>query len=688
VWDGPILATVEDAQWMDEASADVLRAVAGRLHERPWVICITRREQDPSPAEDAPRTTLVLEPLDAAATEALATAATDASPLSAHDMALIVERSAGNPLFLQELVVAAQEAGGVESLPGSVESLMTARIDRLPTELREVLREVSVLGYSFPRDLAAAVLTSGEPELLEELSEFLSDEGDVIRFRHAMSRDAAYGGLAYRRRHQLHAVAGDTIATHGNDRPELLSFHYHLAGRYEDAWEASVRAGEAATAVYANTEAARFYERAMDAGRRIRDLDPLALAKVSEALGDARWWMGEYERAGNAYRGASRVVRDDPVAWAGLMLKDARVKARLKWYSQALSTLTRGLKRLEGRDEPRLRAQRAHLMVFYGRLRLERGQFQDAIGWGTRAVEDAEAAGDHAALAGAFRLLDLAYVDVGRPELATYSRRALALYEQMGDLTGQAQVLSNLGSFAYFAGDWIEARANYERSIALAEQLGDVMEAALVRNNVAEILADQGHWEEAYRLFRDSERVLRAAGFLPAIAYVRSNVGRTAARSGRFDEAEALLEEARQGSQEAGATPQVIEAEARLAELQVLRGRPGAALALLEDAFKRSDTSEATPPQAPLLYRVKGYALLQQGDYEAARSALERSRIAAGSRGVDYERALAERALCDLDMAMAATPDPVLAASYRETLDALGVERLPQIPLGSTASTA
>ena len=684
-WDVPVLLLVEDAQWMDDASVDALRAIGARLGEHPWAICVTRREQGHPFSEGIPSTTVTLEPLDAGATASLASAATDASPLAPHEMAQLVERSAGNPLFLQELVVAAREAGGVESLPGSIESLMTARIDRLDPELREVLREVSVLGYSFPHELAAAVVSSGDTAPLQQLGDVLSHDDGVIRFRHAMIRDAAYGGLAYRRRRALHAAAGDTIAAGGDDRVELLSFHYHLAERHADAWEASVTAGERAVAVYANTEAARFYQRALDAARRLKGLDPVEVARVAEALGDALQRMGELEQAGQAYRVASHELAHDTVAWAGVLLKSAQIKARLKRYSQALASITRGLRRLEGLTDPVARSQRSQLMVWYGHLRLEQGRSKDAISWCEDAIAEAEAVGDRDALAHAYRLLDWAYVEQGRPDLAVYSTRAIELYEELGDLPNQVSVLNNLGGIAYWAGDWTEALGYYERANELNAQVGDVIRASLGRNNIAEILADQGRWEEADGLFREVERALRAANFRVAIAYVRANLGRTAARAGRFEEAAELLEEARRGAYDAGAATQVVEAEARLAELHVLRGEPDEALRALENAVRRSDAKEGVAAQEPLLHRVRGYALLQRGEVEAARAALEQSLEAARSRDADYERALAERALIDLAEVEGVEPDRELVATNAATLDALGVERLPAVPLAVTS---
>ena len=680
-WRGPVLVTVEDAQWLDEASADALRAIAGKLAERPWVLCVARREHDPATPEETPCLTLALEPLDPDATVALASAATDASPLAPHDMAALVERSGGNPLFLQELVAAVREAGGVEALPDSVGSLVTARIDRLPPLQRGALREVSVLGFSFPRDLAAAVLTDGDPSELDQLTDFLVDEGASVRFRHAIIREVAYEGLPYRRRRQLHAVAGDTIADTGGDQPELLSFHYHLAGRCQEAWDASCTAGDRAATVYANVDAARFYERALESAGRLGRLEPAEVARVAEALGDARQRLGDVAKAGDAYREAARAVRDDPVAWAGLQLKQARVKAQLKRYSPALATITRALRQLEGVDGETARAQRAQLMVWYGHFREEQGRHSDAIQWSQRAIEEASAVEEFDALAHAYRLLDWAHVERGEPELAVHSSQAIELYEELGDLPSLASTLNNVGGIMYWQGDWVGALHHYERASELDEQTGDVLGAAVGRNNIAEILADQGRWDEAEELFRAAERVFRAAGIRSVLAFAKANLGRTAARAGRHVDARQLLEEAREISLEIGAQTLLAEVEARLAELEVLRGQPEQALAAAERTLERNETEDGVAAQGPLLHRVRGYALAQQGQLAAAREALARSLSAAQQRDADYERALTERALAEIAALEAGEPDQRLLRNSAETLERLGVKRLPTVPL-------
>ena len=304
------LLVFEDTHWMDDASADLLRELIKGLEQRPWLVVVARRDQPTGFAapEDAAAAVIELQPLGAAQAAALAHAATEETPLLPHEIEALTERAGGNPLFLTELMAVARQAGGITELPDSVESLMTSRIDQLSPTDRRVLRCAAVVGASFTKDLVDAALApeSPAPDVWERLGDFLVEEDGHLRFRHALVRDAAYEGLPYRRRREVHGRVGETIeeraGEHAEDEAELLSLHFFHAHDFDKAWRYSRIAGERAGAIYANVEAAAFFERALAAARRRRDVPAEDRAKVLEALGDVRVRLGEFEKAGDAYR--------------------------------------------------------------------------------------------------------------------------------------------------------------------------------------------------------------------------------------------------------------------------------------------------------------------------------------------------------------------------------------------------
>ncbi|TMK97434.1 MAG: hypothetical protein E6G40_08340 [Actinobacteria bacterium] len=140
----------DDVHWMDEGSAELLRRLTEDVADRPWLILVTRREQEEGfHLPGGAGTTLRLEALRAADAADLVQAATEQLPMPQHEMVTLAKRSGGNPLFLRELVSAARSAGSVAALPDTVEGLMTSQIDRLHPADRTLLRTASVLGTSF-----------------------------------------------------------------------------------------------------------------------------------------------------------------------------------------------------------------------------------------------------------------------------------------------------------------------------------------------------------------------------------------------------------------------------------------------------------------------------------------------------------------------------------------------------------
>ena len=680
---GPTLLVFEDVHWMDEASADLLRHLAGAIEESPWLVCVTRRNLDIGfvPPEGPSLVSLRLEPLSDDETSTMAWLSTVELGLPPHEVTALAQRSGGNPLFLSELVAAARMADSLSGLPDSLEAVITARIDRLVPTDRTLLRHASVLGISFTEELLRAVLpeqpgAKGHDAWLR-VAEFVErDEHGTLRFRHALIRDVAYEGLPYQHRRELHARAGEAIEKGSGDHPEdeasRLSLHFFMAQRYDKAWRYSRLAGEGAQAIYANAEAAELYGRALEAARRSKEIPPGEVALVMEALGDVRQRAGDSKKADVAYRAARRLLAEDLVGEARLLWKQAWIRERVGSYSQALQWVRRGQRLLEGVEDGEAARQRARLSDLYAGLRLQQGRYTEAIEWCHRAIEEGRAAGDQDAVAHAYMLLGLALEAIGDPDHGRYSRMALSIYEELGDLAKQALVLNHLGVFAYFAGRWDEAIEFYERARAAGARAGDPVNAERGTINIGEILSDQGRFEEAEERFKHVFRVWKAAGYRAGYALALSDQGRAASRAGRFEEAFGLLSQARAEFQDVGDLASVVEVDARIAECLLYRGEAPEALSLATEALAAAQGLGVTE-QVPLLQRIRGESLMQSHEGQRAREPLEESLRVARERNADFEVALTLRSLARLGGAEA----PEAERESKEILERLGVSFLP-----------
>src|SRR5688500_14116310 len=102
----PVLLVVDDGQWLDALSAELVGAVADATAEHPWLLCVARRtaDADAGPAWAGTTLHVGLQPLDDDHARALVSAATEGSPLLPHHRDGLVAQAGGNPLFLEELL--------------------------------------------------------------------------------------------------------------------------------------------------------------------------------------------------------------------------------------------------------------------------------------------------------------------------------------------------------------------------------------------------------------------------------------------------------------------------------------------------------------------------------------------------------------------------------------------------------
>lgn len=678
----PTLLVFEDTHWMDEASLDLIRALVRDLPGRPWLILATRLTVGaPIAPEGHP---IVLEPLGEQAVESLIRAATESAPLPGHQLKALVERAGGNPLFLMELVASAGTLDA-DALPDSVEALVTAQIDRLGPADRALLRQASVLGRSFDAELFTSTVEGrGEPPdeaTWTSLSGFVVREPKgIIRFRHALIRDAAYEGLPYRRRRELHARVGETIERLAGGNPESeaahLSLHFFHAQSYDRAWRYSRLAGEHAQSIHAYAEAADFFVRAIDSARHLHDVAADEVARVCEALGDSLERLGLFGESGHAYRDARRRRRGDAIAESALMVKEGWINERGGRFSQALRWFSRGLRLLEGVEDAEAGAKRAELLAGYATVRQMQGRSAEAIRWCRTAIEAAELANEQKALAQAYYVLDWAYMELGRADEAVSLPLALAIYEELGDLPNQAVVRELMGAFAYYEGRWDAAVELYERARRDFETVGASVLRASDTFNIGEIRCDQGRLEEAEALLDDALRVWRAARWPSMVATATRQLGTVAFRDGRFADALRLLEQARADFAEVGAQHEVVDTDGRIAECLLLQGsRRG--LQLAEDALARCRSLGERSVHVPMLQRVTGYGLLLAGDRAGAATAFEESLRVGRARHAKYQVALTLHALARLE---SDRPTDALEAERDSILAELAVVALPPDP--------
>jgi tetratricopeptide (TPR) repeat protein len=636
------LVEIEHAHLMDEASAALLHALARDLRSSAWLVLVTRRDVEQGfVADGSADSKLELEPLSRAELTELAESTPEAHEVAPHLLDLAVERAGGSPEFLLDLLAAA--AGGSESLPESVDAAAMARIDALAPADRTLVRRAAVLGLSFHTSRLGDVLdedmaTPNDQTWARLSPVFAYDPDGHVRFKRPALREAAYEGLPFRTRRALHRRVAEGLeqglGSDADAEPAVLSQHFMLAGDHRRAYSYALQGAERATARFAHADAAQLYRRAIEAGRQDAAA-PADLASAFEQMAEALQLSGQLGAAHEAVAAARRLIGDDSVAQARLLLAHTVIARRAGRLTAAVRWGTRALRMLEGTRGSEAKAIRARLLGALSYVRQRQHRLAEAERLCRVAMAEAEAIGEVQTLAYASYILDLVLVAAGREHEATYSGRALEIYEQIGNVDQQGNVLNNLAMFAYFRWQWDEAIELYRRSAECCERAGKPADAASGECNIGEILSDRGRYEPAAACLHRAQRVWHATGQRASAAFAGTLLGRLAVRRGRYEEGVRLLTDARDELRRLGEGGYAEFAECLLAEAEAFGGDAAQGQRLAECLLDEGVRA------LPLLRRVRGVALARLGNFADAVAELERSVALAREDGAKYDLACA-----------------------------------------------
>ena len=474
---GPMLLLVEDVHWADPGTLERIAALAGATAALPLLLVLTTRiEGDPTRAGLSDRlaaeriVAFDLAPLAADSAVALASqlAGVDAAALSA-----IVTRAEGNPLFLEQLMLNAGD-GRLPSLPGSIQALVLARLDQLPSDARQWFQAAAVLGQRFSLEALCYLVADERVDCALLVGrQLLRPAGPDWLFSHALIRDGAYESLLKSRRRELHARAAEWFAARD---PGLCAEHYELA--------ADARAAMAYLAA-SRDEAGRYrYERAVQFAERGLALARDAGERHSLGMMRARMLL-DAGRAQDSILAAGEVLGSASTA--------AERAATLILQAAALRILDRGNAALEVLADAEPLARGAGSDLDLARLHHLRGGFYFVLGRSADCLREHESALRHARAAGSVEaeanalsgLGDASYVS-GRMRTAN-ERFGISVQLARSHGLGRIEVANKhmFGWTFQFLGRFDEALVIGQEALDMAKQVSAQRTEAVARLTVA-----------------------------------------------------------------------------------------------------------------------------------------------------------------------------------------------------------
>ena len=537
-----VLITVEDLQWIDRQSEELIAAIVQALPGRCVMVLATHRPgHAPAWQGSALHRRLEVGPLAPAQTLALAGALLADWPHAGAAAEAVALRAGGNPLFVEELVryLRTRPAAAVlrlDEVPATIEGLLTARIDRLPEGVKRTLQLASVLGAEFAlpvlEDIAppdggarAAVAELVRLQLLRE-----QEAGHRYAFAHLLVRQVAYDELLRKARAELHARAAAALERRYAGRTDEvlrdLAEHFAGSGQRDRALHYLVRAGDRAAGLYAYAEAAGYYRRALDLAEPLPQGGAVR-AEILDRLGEAAFAHGELDAAREHWRACLVLLEPD-----GERRRVADLHRRIACAAWAAGDRDGALRHLEsgraalGTDADSLEA--ARLDQEQARIHLRLGEAGRALEFAARARALGERLDAPDVVADALNAAGVALArsgDLDRGAELVERSLEIALDRGLGSVACRAY--SNLAAMVGPL-DRERAQSCAHDGLALAQRIGDRLQQSWLHCALASghcgIGDDYDAGVRAAQAAIDLDRALGHKGHLPVPLIVLAQV--------------------------------------------------------------------------------------------------------------------------------------------------------------------
>jgi class 3 adenylate cyclase/tetratricopeptide (TPR) repeat protein len=603
----PVVLVLEDLHLAEEPLLDLVEQLVREPGEtRLLVLCIARSELlDRRPGWSGGLGDLLnlrIEPMSLEDATELALQAGEG--LDERTAGLVALHAGGNPFFIVETtgMLLHEETGlppGAEALPErllppTVQAVIAERIDHLSREARDLIRKASVLARSsFDRSELELIAEPDERALatLEEEELIVRDGQGVWRFAHALVRDVAYESLPKRERKRLHLLLANALSVDPETaarNPRSIAYHLERAARAaldldpadrslaERAFRSLAHAGELALEASDARAASDLCERALALAGPRRAWG-LSEATVLSNLGEARYWLGEFQRAAQPLTSALEI----------------------------------------GNGDPRIRA---HASRFLGDVELSiRGNPERAADLFGQALDAARELGDPWTLART--LLVAGWAPYWREDLAAARgmfEEALAVTRAnpQGDPWAEARALCALATLVEEDGDEGECLALNSKALAIGEAKGDRFSISVAREGIGGALRRMWRLDEALPHLDQSVQAFRELGSRWELASALTSRGILHRVAARIAEAVKDLREAYEICREVEERSIVTWTASALAQALVASGDVKAARSVLREAS--SVANPEGPAPVTWLHEAEVWVLLAEGDRDAA----------------------------------------------------------------------
>jgi tetratricopeptide (TPR) repeat protein len=707
----PLMLVIEDAHWADPVSMDLINYVARNIPSHRILFMLPHRPDVglPNWTEFPHAVDLELDDLTDNACKKIVHEMLGGVRLPEAMYNIILSRGCGNPFFIGEVVRALIDTGALErdpdgnfqvihdlsqvDLPDTIHGVILSRIDRLLASDRRILQVASVIGRVFayrtlagvyPHEDLIAILRERLSYLCElGLTEIQVIETEIYRFIHLTTQEVVYEGLPFEHRRSLHReiggyveeLFGDNISEHTS----LLAYHYYEGQAWEKSIEYNLATARNAQREFANDTAIMSAERALEAAKNLDSNVDTAQERfvAHELLGEVMTLLGQYEKAFSHYDLATAIIKQSPESLekqrhlSELSRKYAEVYERQSEYETALDWLEKGLSFL---DENQVNIEVVDIYLLGAGVYHRQAKNDQARLWCQKSRDIARQIDTHRgrlSLAQAYYLEGAVLQRSGDlPRSVERCKKSLRIYQEIGDVVGEARAFNNLSNAYADLGEWEKAMDALQQSLEINQRIGNIFEQGNVANNLAYIHLDRGEWDQAKDLFIESNQIWKKIGAIFPDAVTLSNLAQVFINQENWDLAKVNLEESQALFESIGSDDYLAELERRWGEYSIGIGDLEHAREHIHLSVKLAE-EQNSPLDKGIGLRILGLIHVHEGDYDQAEMILYQSKNILVDIGSEYEAAKTVLELTSLLLRMGKEIDREQLVAVIETFENL-----------------
>ncbi len=649
----PLVVFLDDLQWVDKATLDILSYMNDKLEDTPILFIGTYRPEDIS--EDHHLTEMMhrlgrrnryekieLEPLSYENTQEIVEGVLGKEDVPIDFIKRLHEKTEGNPLFIKESIRQMLDDGIIKpekdkyprkgddiSFSEMVQNVIERRVNRLDDQTIKIIEIGSVIGGEIRFDLLSKTADMDEIDLLDHVDMLIGNQlweedpnKEAFYFSHELIEGTVYNRIKGLKKKLLHKRVANNIEELYEDEIEEwysdLARHYEGGEKFSKALDYYLKAGEKAEGVYANEDAIEMYEKALELSREVSDTD-LDRINIIEKIAKAYSLLGRYEKAREFLKEGLDYAEEEQEKQC-LNRKICDTYYKQSEYQKSLEHIEKGI---ECGDEKN--PEVCKMLSIKGWTFLQRGELDKAREIFEKEKEIAESIDSEEEMGQVYHDLGTIAFQTGKfDEGIDKLKWAIEIREENDIKRELMKSLNNIGIAYSDKGDWENAEKYYERSLEVSEEMGDKSGVSTTLNNMAIIHSKRGEVEKAIEKYNKCLKMNKKIGDKQGEGTSLTNLGEMHLTKGMLDKAEDYIKRAKEIQKDIDDKPGLQVNMTNLGVLKQMRGDFEKAEEHLRDSVEIAKDIGSKRSEAISIHSL-GELFTLKGDLEKAEDYFEQS---------------------------------------------------------------